>query len=54
MRLRDFIKNNRAELDEYIRGFCSNIASLNDDEREQWILNEEGLYRWARSEGWRG
>jgi hypothetical protein len=22
-----------------------------DSERLQWILNDEGLYRWARSEG---
>jgi hypothetical protein len=27
--------------------------SLNDEERRQWILNDEGLYRWARSEGCR-
>lgn len=24
---------------------------LNDKERRLWILNDEGLYRWARSEG---
>lgn len=24
---------------------------LNDSERRQWILNDEGLYNWARSEG---
>ncbi len=24
---------------------------LNDDERKEWVLNDEGLYRWARSEG---
>lgn len=24
---------------------------LNDKERREWILNDEGLYRWARSEG---
>ena len=23
----------------------------NDNERRLWILNDEGLYRWARSEG---
>ena len=26
-------------------------AARNDSERRQWILNDEGLYRWARSEG---
>ena len=24
---------------------------LNDAERRAWVLNDEGLYRWARSEG---
>jgi hypothetical protein len=24
---------------------------LNDSDRRQWILSDEGLYRWARSEG---
>lgn len=24
-------------------------ANMNDDEREQWIMNDEGLYNW-----WRG
>ena len=23
----------------------------NDEERRMWILNDEGLYLWARSEG---
>lgn len=25
--------------------------TLNDSERRQWILNDEGLYQWARSQG---
>lgn len=25
--------------------------TLNDAERRQWVLNDEGLYQWARSEG---
>ena len=24
---------------------------INNEERRQWILNDEGLYQWARSEG---
>ena len=24
---------------------------LNDKERRLWVLNDEGLYQWARSEG---
>lgn len=48
--LKKFIEENRAELDAAIRRACSNCR-LNDTERRMWILNEEGLYRWARSEG---
>ena len=50
MTLRQFIKENRKELDEAIRRVCDN-CTLNDNERRLWILNDEGLYNWARSEG---
>jgi hypothetical protein len=48
--LTEFIRENRAELDKAIRRVCSN-CSLNDKERRAWVLNDEGLYLWARSEG---
>jgi hypothetical protein len=48
--LRDFIKANRADIDGAINRVCPQ-ASRNDEERRQWILNDEGLYSWARSEG---
>ena len=51
MTMRQFIKTNRAELDECIRGACPNIGRLNDEDREDWIGNDESLYNWARSEG---
>ena len=51
MTLRDFIKENKEELDECILRVCSNIGSLNDNDRREWIMNDEGLYNWARSEG---
>lgn len=50
MKMQEFIKKNREELDSCIKRVCSNV-SLNDRERQMWILNDEGLYRWARSEG---
>jgi hypothetical protein len=71
MTMREFIKQNRASLDECIqraRDFVPRTAScychkngtdhlhtnergINDSERREWILNDEGLYRWARQEG---
>jgi len=71
MKLSEFIKQNKAEIDEAIgraMGFVPRQAScncpkqgtdhyhtrelrLNNEERRQWILNDEGLYNWARSEG---
>jgi len=59
MKIRDFIKQNRKELDDHIisaltrydkPGFKRNIK-LNDEERKMWIVNDEGLYHWARREG---
>lgn len=50
MTLRNFIKENRQELDRCIQGVCPG-APRNDEERRQWILNDEGLYHWARSSG---
>ena len=53
MTLREFVKNNRKELDDCIArslGRNSNPRP-NDEERRLWVLNDEGLYRWARGEG---
>ncbi len=50
MTLRDFIKQNKEELDECILRVCPGLR-LNNDERRNWILNDENLYDWARSEG---
>jgi len=50
-KLREWIRQNRHEIDELIRRACPNIGPLNDDDRRQWILNDEGLYLWAKAEG---
>lgn len=52
MKLRDFIRENREALDKVIQR-ASPGAPRNDRERELWVLNNEGLYRWARSAGCR-
>jgi len=46
----DFIKENKAELDAAI-GTAIPGVRLNNKDREEWIRNDEGLYRWARSCG---
>jgi hypothetical protein len=51
MTLKDFIRENRQELDTCIKRVCPNCSLNDDEERRQWILNDEGLYNWARSEG---
>jgi len=50
MSMRDFIRQNRTEIDACIKRACPNIKPLNDSEREQWINNDEGLYNWMLSE----
>ena len=52
MTLATFIEENRGELDRLIRT-CLDRPNfpLDDDEREMWINNDEGLYMWAQSEG---
>jgi hypothetical protein len=53
MKLADFIRENREELDRCIaRALGQDTNPLaNDAERRLWVLNDEGLYNWARSEG---
>ena len=48
--LRAWVKKNRVDIDSVIRFNCSNCR-LNDEERELWVMNDEGLYNWAKSEG---
>jgi hypothetical protein len=53
MTLSNFIKENREELDKCINHALNNPSSIrqNDEERRMWILNDEGLYLWAKSCG---
>jgi hypothetical protein len=62
--MRSFIKKNRTDIDAAINGALYRYdgnggkgtipnppPKRNDNEREQWINNDEGLYNWARREG---
>jgi hypothetical protein len=53
MKLKNFIKKNRKEIDNIIQEILGPVSGvkLNDEERRQWIYNDESLYYWARQEG---
>lgn len=51
MSIRAFIRKHRAVIDAAIRRAVPNGGRLNDDERRLWVLNDEGLYNWARRDG---
>ena len=48
--LRNWIKENRKEIDSCIERVVPGCRK-NDNERRIWILNDEELYFWAKSEG---
>lgn len=50
MRLRDFVQHNKDAIDEHIRYVLKNPKmKLTNKDREEWIMNDELLYRWAQS-----
>lgn len=50
--LRAFIKENREAIDKAIeRALGHDDFRHNDGERRMWIMNDYGLYQWARGEG---
>ena len=48
MSMTRFIQENRESIDRVIKRACPNVR-LSDQARRLWILNDEGLYNWARS-----
>jgi hypothetical protein len=52
--LATYIRENRDFIDGAILSRCPNLRRLNDEERRDWVLNDEGLYRCALAWGWRG
>lgn len=52
MTLRDYIRRNRETIDAVAHS-SGYRGRLNDDDRRDWIMNEEGLYRDARRSGCR-
>ena len=50
MTIEKFIEENKVEIDKAIKRACPS-CDLDNDEREMWIMNDEGLYQWAIDEG---
>jgi len=46
-----FIKRHRNELINHIRIICPTCSDFSYDAIEDHILNDEGLYNWAKAEG---
>ena len=54
MGLREFIRENRTEISESVaRAYGENCRPTNDEERRDWILNDEAWYRMAQAAGCR-
>jgi hypothetical protein len=51
MTLRQFVKRYKNEIDSYIKQRLNDAnMKIEHRERELWVLNDEGLYNWARKE----
>ena len=50
MKLETFVEENRQEIDAFIHTVNPN-SNIDNEERENWVMNDEALYNWARSEG---
>jgi hypothetical protein len=50
MKIKQFIKDHRKEIDRIVKMYYGDMVR-NDKERHEWILSDEGLYRWAQQEG---
>lgn len=51
MTLREFIINNRNEIDVKIKNVFPTLGALNDEERVLWIKNWKSFREWALSRG---
>ena len=50
MTMQQFINSNRKDIDDgVLRAYGVTIDT--DSEREDWIVNDEGLYNWAANDG---
>ena len=46
-----FIKQNEAQLKKMIKQKVPNAQAIDENEMRLWILNDEGIYNWAKQSG---
>ena len=46
-----FIRENEAQLKKMIKQKVPNAKQIDEAEMRLWVLNDEGIYNWARSQG---
>lgn len=51
MSIEQFIEKHRREIDEYIIGLDYGVVPADDEERAEFIMNDEMLYYWAADYG---
>lgn len=51
MNKRDFMREYREDIDSVIKAACGEDFRINNAERENWIINDESLYRFAIRKG---
>lgn len=51
MSIEQFIEKHRREIDEYIIGLDYGVVPADDEERAEFIMNDEMLYNWAADYG---
>ncbi len=51
MKLLEFVQKNQREIDAFINANVGNNSNIDDEERENWVMNDEGLYGWALNAG---
>ena len=49
--MRAFVREHRALIDSVAASVSGARERLNDEDREEWVLNDQGLYVMAQSEG---
>jgi hypothetical protein len=51
MTMQEFIDENRGLIDDHINSICNNCNIEDDNDREEWIANDEFLYYFAIGKG---